>query len=144
MRWLLHYNTDSLRKHKPSLPCSLLLSNNYVIIKACSGNIMGSVQRKSQLTSSRQTFLSRPSFVSWQIKVDKIDLLCDRTLFYPSSINFVTQSLIISLQHIELCISLLSQSLWILCIIMKEPLLIVRVILWRWSAKTLILSSLRR
>ena len=27
---------------------------------------------------------------------------------------------------------------------MKDPLLIMRVILWRWSAKTLILSSLRR
>ena len=33
---------------------------------------------------------------------------------------------------------------WVLSNIMKDPVLIVRVILWRWSVKTLIFSSLRR
>ena len=32
MGWLLHCNTGSFRKHKPSVPCSVLLSNNYVIV----------------------------------------------------------------------------------------------------------------
>ena len=30
MGWLLHCDNGSLRKHKPSVPCSALLSNNYV------------------------------------------------------------------------------------------------------------------
>ena len=40
--WFPHCNTGSLRKHKPSVQCSVLLSNNYVIIKPCSRNIKGS------------------------------------------------------------------------------------------------------
>ena len=35
MVWFLYCNTGSLRKHKPYVPCSVLLSNNYVIKKAC-------------------------------------------------------------------------------------------------------------
>ena len=46
------------------------------------------VQWKSQPTTSCQGFLSRPSFAPWQRKVSKMHLLCDRTLFYPSSLNF--------------------------------------------------------
>ena len=33
MGWLLHFNTGSLRKHEPSVPCSVSLPNNYVIVK---------------------------------------------------------------------------------------------------------------
>ena len=42
MQRLLHCNTDCLNKHKPSVPCSVLLSNNFAIIKAYSKNIMDS------------------------------------------------------------------------------------------------------
>ena len=44
MEWLPHRNTDpdSLRKHKPSVPSSILLSNNYFIVKAFIKNIAGS------------------------------------------------------------------------------------------------------
>ena len=42
MGWLLHCNLGSLRKYNPSVPSSVLLSNNYVIVKACSRNITGS------------------------------------------------------------------------------------------------------
>ena len=144
MVWLLYWNLGSLRKHKPSVLCSVSLSNYYVIVKAFSRNISGSTNlaysKKSQPASSCHSFLSRPSFVPWQRKVGKNHLLCDRTLFYPSSLIFATQSLILSLQHFKLCISLLSQNPWTLC---KKTLLIVKVILRRWSEKTLILSSLR-
>ena len=75
---------------KPTVPCSALLSNNYVIIKACGRNIKGSTNlpysKKVNLTV-HQTFLSRPSFVSWQRKVRKMRLLWDRMLFYPTSLN---------------------------------------------------------
>ena len=33
MGWLLHCNTGSLRKHETSVPCYVLLSNNYVRVK---------------------------------------------------------------------------------------------------------------
>ena len=39
---MLHCNTGCLNKHKPSVPCSVLLSNNFAIIKAYSKNIMDS------------------------------------------------------------------------------------------------------
>ena len=42
MGWLLHCTTDTLRKRKPSVSCSVLLSNNHVIVEGCSKNIMGS------------------------------------------------------------------------------------------------------
>ena len=48
--------------------------------------------------------------------VGKMHWLCNRMLFCPSSFLFATWNLIISLQHIKLCISLHSQSLWTLCI----------------------------
>ena len=116
MGWLLHCNTGSLRKHKPSLPCSILLSNNYVIIKTCIRNIKGQhqsrLQQKSQLKSFRQAFLSWPSFIPWQRKVCKMHILCNRTLFYPSSLNSCYSELnyLTTAYNISLCISLLSQS----------------------------------
>ena len=59
MGWLLQCNTGFLIKHEPYVPCSVLLSNNYVIVKACSRNKLvachiSSVQRKNQPTSSRK------------------------------------------------------------------------------------------
>ena len=42
MWWLLHCNTGCLNEHKLSVPCSVLLSNNFAIVKAYSKNIMDS------------------------------------------------------------------------------------------------------
>ena len=112
MEWLLHRNTGSFRKHKTSVPYSVLPSNNYVILK-------GTFQctAKNQSASSRQAFLSRP-FLFFEKKSREIHLLCNRTLFYPSSYNFCyrIQNLTILLQHIIFCISLHSKSLSTLCI----------------------------
>ena len=60
--WFLHYNTGYLRKHKPSVPCSVLLSNNYVIIKPCSRNIKG----RTNLAYSENVNLEVPVRLSFQ------------------------------------------------------------------------------
>ena len=152
MRWLLHCNTGCLREHKPSVPCSVLLSNNFVIVKACSKNIMGSTdpacsEKVDLEVPVRLSFQGLPSFLdaeksakcSYFASVDTGRKLNVHKTFrrYPGrllnvlftfnlrpvstgatgccfihpSLIFATGSLIISLQHINLCISLLSQSL---------------------------------
>ena len=143
LRW-----DGSLRKYILSLRCSVSLSNNYVTVKSCSRNINGqhqpSIQRKSLPARFRQDFLSRTSFVPWQRKVGKMHLLCDRTLFYPSSLNFCQSELY---HHSMLSFALVCLAKFcehqVLPNVMKDPVLIVRVILRRWSIKTLFLSSLR-
>ena len=62
MRWLLHCNTGCLREHKPSVPCSVLLSNNIVIVKAYSKNIMGS----TDLAYSKKVDLKVPVRLHFQ------------------------------------------------------------------------------
>ena len=47
-----------------------------------------------------------PPFFPWQRKVGKIHF-CDRSLFIHPLLIFATHNLIISLQHIKFCISLL-------------------------------------
>ena len=145
MKWLLHFNTASLRKYEPSVPCSVSLSNTYVIAKACSENIMGS----TNLAYSKKVNLKVPIRLFFQ---GLLSFLCKEMLakcmllLYHHPLIFGTQSFILSLQHIKLCISLLRQSLYkhsVLPNVMKDPLLIVGVILRRWSVKTLILMSLR-
>ena len=42
LRWDVHCNAGSLGKHNQSVLCSMLLSNIYVTIKACSRNITSS------------------------------------------------------------------------------------------------------
>ena len=151
MWWLLHCNTGCLKEHKPSVPCFVLLSKNFVIIKACSKNIMGSTDlvytKKVRLkVPVRLSFQGLPSFLDTE-KSAKCSYFATACCFIHPPLIFATESLIISLQHIiTLCISLLSQSLWIVVLsnVMKDLLLIVGVILHRWSIKTLILSSLRR
>ena len=120
MGWLFHCNTGSLRMHKPSIPCSVLLENNYVIVKACSRNITGS----TNLTNSEKVNLHVPvrlSFQSFFIPCQKKSTKCTyfatgRCFIHPSLI-FATQNIIKSLHHIKFCISLLRQSLWTLFII---------------------------
>ena len=57
MEWLVHCITGSLRIHKPSLPCSVLLSNIYVILKACSTNITGSTNLAYSTPSMKPTLM---------------------------------------------------------------------------------------
>ena len=103
MGWLLHCNPGSLTKHKPCV-CTLFRT---AIKPLCD-------HKRNIIGSANPAILP---FFFWQRKVDKLHLLCNSMLFYPSSLNFATRNLIISLQHIKLYISLLSQRLWILCII---------------------------
>ena len=120
MGWLLHSNIDSLRKHKPSVSCSILLSNNYVILKACGRNITGSTNlaysKKVNLkVPVRLSFQGLPSFLDKE-KLAECTYYVKGCCFIHLPLIFATQRLIISLQHIKLCISLLSQSFGILCI----------------------------
>ena len=118
--WFLHCNTGSLRKHKSFVLCSILLSNNYVIIKACSRNIKGS----TNLAYSKNINLQVPIKLSFQSlllfpgkeKLIKCTYFATRRWCIHLPLIFTTQSLIISLQYIKLCISLLSQSMWTLSI----------------------------
>ena len=122
MGWLLRFNTCSLRKRKPSVPCSILLSNNYVIVKACSKYITGStdlahsekvnLQVLARLSSQRLPSLTKKS---WQ------NVCC----FIHLPLIFATQSLVISLQRNEFCISLLSQKVQVVPNVIKDPLLVV-------------------
>ena len=109
MEWLLHCSTGSLRKHKPSVPCSVSLSNNYMIVKAFSRNITGN----TNLAFSKNVSLQLPVRLSFQglssFLVKEKSAKCT---------YFATERVIL--------------------------FLILRVILGRWSVKTLILSSLRR
>ena len=118
MGWFLHYDTGSLRKHKPSVSCSVLLSNNYVIIKTCSKNIMGSTnlvysEKVNPKVPVRLSFQCLPLFLVKE-KLTKCSYFTTGYCFINPPIIFATQSLIISLQHIKLCISLPSRSLWAL------------------------------
>ena len=112
---LLHCNTGSLRRHMPSVACCVLLWNNYVIVKACSRNITGSTNLAYSEKVNLQVHV-RLSFQSLLLFFGKEK--STKCTYFPtehSCINlpliFVTQSLVISLKHIKLCISLLSQSL---------------------------------
>ena len=117
--WFLHYNTGYQRYHRPSVPCSVLLSNNYVIIKPCSRNIKDSINLAYRENVNievpvRLSFQSLPSFLG-KNKPTKCTYFPMRCCFIHPPLIFVTQSLI-SREHITLCISLLNQSLLTFCI----------------------------
>ena len=103
MGCLLHCNPGSLTKHKPSV-CTLFRT---AIKQLCDHkrNIIGSAN------------LAILPFFFWQRKVAKYTYFATACCFIHPPLIFATQNLIISLQHIKLYISLLSQRLWILCII---------------------------
>ena len=117
MWWLLNCNTGYLRKHKPSVPCFVLLSNNFVIVKACSKKTMGSTDlaysKKVTLNVPiRFFFQDLPSFLDTE-KSAKCNYLVTGCCFIHPPLIFFTDSLIILLQDIaKLCISLLGQSAW--------------------------------
>ena len=122
MGCLLYCNTGSLRKHKSSVPCCILLSNYYVIVKVCSRNIMGS----TNLACNKKVILQGPVRLSFQgllsfrgkEKSAKWTFLATEHCVIYSTLIFATQSLIVSLQYIKLCTSLLNQSLWTLYYLM--------------------------
>ena len=136
MGWLLLCNTGFQRKYKPFVPCSLLLSNNYVIVKAFSRNITGS----TNLVFSKKVNLQLPVGLSIQglplflgkEKLVYCTYFAKGCCFIDPPLIFATQSLIISPQHIKLCVCLAKVCEHsVLCNVMKDPLLIVRVILLR-------------
>ena len=65
LRWDVCCNTGSLRKHKPSVPCSISLSNIYVSVQACRRNIMSSTNLVNR-EKVNQAFFSRSFFVLLQ------------------------------------------------------------------------------
>ena len=92
-----------------------------------------------------KAFLSMPCFVPWQKKSGKCTYFATGRCFIHLPLIFATHRLILALQHIKLCITLLKVcGQLVLPDVMKDPLLIVTIILLRWSVETLILSSLRR
>ena len=119
LRWDIDCNTGSLRKYKPSLPFSISLSNIYVTVQACSRNITSSTnlanrEKVNLQVPIRLSFQGRSSFLDKE-KSAECTCMGSGCYFIHPSIIFSIQSFI-SLKHIELYISLLSQSLWRLCI----------------------------
>ena len=116
MRCLLHCITGCLREHKPSAPCFVLLSNNFVIIKTCNKNIMGSTdlaysKNVNLKVSVRLSFQGFPLFLHTEKLANCSYFVTGCCLIHPPLI-FATESLTIPLQYIiKLCISLISQSL---------------------------------
>ena len=110
MGWLLYCNTNSLRKHSSSVPCSVLLSNNYVIIKA-SGRNMASINLGKRSVYNFPFDFSLKAFLCSLAKrspQNASNLWQDVVIYHPKI--FATQSLIILLQLTKLCISLLRWS----------------------------------
>ena len=111
MGWLLYCNTNSLRKHSSSVPCSVLLSNNYVIIKASGRNIMASINLGKRSVYNFPSDFSLKVFLCSLAKrspQNASNLWQDVVIYHPKI--FATQSLIILLQLTKLCISLLRWS----------------------------------
>ena len=115
LRWDVHCNTGSLMKYKPSVPCSISLSNIYVTVKACSRNITNSTnlayRKKENLqVPVKLSFQGRSSSLGKE-KSAKCTYIASGCCFIDSPLIFAISSLIISLKLIKLYISLLSQSL---------------------------------
>ena len=149
MGWLLHCDTDSLRMHKPCVPCSLSLSNNYVIIKSFSRNITDSTnlafsKKFNQQVPVRLSFQGLPLFFGEQ-KLAKCIYVATRYCFIHSAKIFSTLSLIYQyniLSFVFVCLAKVCKHS-VITNVMKDSIFIVRVILRTWSVKILILSSLR-
>ena len=147
---MINCNTSSLRRHKASIPCFVMLSKNYVIKKARSRNIMGS----TSLVYSKKVNLKIPVRLSFQClplflgkeKSGKCTYFATDHCFIHPPLILNTQMLITSLQHIKPCISLHNQSLWTLCIIYchEKSSINVESYFADMIIKTLILSTLKQ
>ena len=102
------------------------------------GQHQSSIQQKRHPRSSHQAFLSKLLSFLGNEKSTKCTYVATGCCFIHPPLIFATQSLIISLQHITLCISLLCGHS-VLPNVMKDPLLIVILRIW----PTKILSILR-
>ena len=119
----------SMRKYKPSVLCSVSLSNKYVIIKACSKNITGS----TNLAYSKKVNLQVPVRLSIQglpISLAKLAKCTSKHIFI-SILSFALVCLAKVCEH-----SVLPN-------VMKYLLVKKTVILPRSPLKILILNSLR-
>ena len=145
MEWLLHWNTGSIRKHKPSVLCSVLLSNNSVIVKAFSKNISSRTnvaysEKVNLQVPIRLSFQGLPSFLAKEKLAKSTYFATGHYFIHPplnfcySEFNYISTTLSFSL----VCLAKVCKHS------VKYLLLILRVILQKLSAKTLILSSLRR
>ena len=129
--------------------CFVLLSNNHVIVKACSMNITGSTNLAYSESVNLQfpvrlSFQSFSSFLGKQ-KSAKCTYFATGFCYIHYPLNFATQSLLYHYSILSFALVCLAKVCEhsVLPNVMKDPLLIVKVILWRWSIKTIILSSLR-
>ena len=120
MEWLLHCNSDTLRKIELHLPCSISVLHNYVILKLCNWNIMSKVtlvhREKINLeVTLGLSFQGQPLFLS-KDKLAKCTLFLTERCFTHPPLIFAARGLIITLKCIKFGISLLAWSLWKHCI----------------------------
>ena len=148
MEWMVPFSkVGSMRKHKPSVPCSVLLSDNYVIVRAHSRNIEGSTNQHTAKKSAFK-FLSGFPFKAFLCSLVKKSLqnapTLRRNFFIHPPLIFATQSLYhySILSFAVVCLTKVCEHS-LLPNVMKDPLVIGRVFLRSWSVKTLILSSLK-
>lgn len=133
MRWLIHCKTDTIRKSELNLPCSVLVWDNYIILKVCNWKI----------TSKATLVFSGKIDLYFLIEISsEMQLVFARILFYPPSLHplliFAAQGLIISLECMKLCISLLGWSLktWYF-LVSWEILYKWWVTSWKWPVEIL-------
>ena len=134
---MLHFNTGSLRKHKPSVPSSVSPSYNYMTVKAFSRNITGStnlaLSKKVNLqVPVRLSFQGLPLFFGKEKSAKCTYIATGRCFIYPPLI-FSTQRLIYYyniLSFAFVCLAKVCKHS-VLPNVMKDPIFIVRVILRR-------------
>ena len=119
MGWLFQCNTDTFRRNELHLPCSV--SENYVILRACSWNITS----KLTLVYNEKITLEVSHWLSFQGLTPFLSRgkLAKCTQFLTECccpLIFACQSLIISLERIRFCISLLDLSLQKLIFLFHE------------------------
>ena len=98
MGYFFHCYTSTLWEHKLPLPCSVLWSENHMIIKACCRTITDyattPLYNEKINLKNWHAFLSRPTLVPWLRKVGWSSYFPRRCCFTHSPLMFPTQSLI--------------------------------------------------
>ena len=116
MEWLFHCNTHTLWKIELHLPCSVLVWDNYVILKVYSWNITSKatlvyIEIINLEVTLKLSFQGPPPFLaetSWQ----DVTKFSTESCFTHPSLIFAAQGLITSLEHTKFCVSFLAQSPW--------------------------------
>ena len=111
-----HCYTGTLRDHKLLLPCSVLWSDNRMIVKACSRNTTceatNQIYKENINLKLRLSFQGLPLFPG-QGKSAKCSYFPRGCCFTHSPLIFATQSLVILLS-VTFCINLFDKNLWTL------------------------------